>query len=78
MLTGVELATILGIASGFVTCIQYANTIYDKVKRKRDLARVQRLAKQLGDTLQGGHIAIEAALDRLRGLGHVFGQGPGM
>jgi hypothetical protein len=76
-MVGAELATIIGIVSSFVTCFQYAQKLYDKAKERREHARVQRLAEQLGQTLQGGHIAIEAALERLRGLGHVFGGGNG-
>jgi hypothetical protein len=77
MLTGAELATIIGIVAGFATCIDSAARLYDRVKKKREHARVQRLARQLGVTLQGGHVAIQDALDRLRGLGHGLGRGQG-
>jgi hypothetical protein len=75
---GVELATAIGIAASFAACLDFATKVYDRAKKKREAARVLRMAEELGHTLQGGHAAIEAELARLERLGHVFGGGHGM
>jgi hypothetical protein len=66
------------IVGGFVACIEFAIKVYDRLKRNRRRAVETELAKQLGSTLQISHLAIQNTLDRLRGLGHVFGGNNGM
>jgi hypothetical protein len=77
-MTGAEIAAIIGIISGFATCGQYATQVYDKIKNKREHARVLQQAEQLGISLQDGHSAMQDGLNNLRGLGHVLLSSQGM
>jgi hypothetical protein len=78
-MTGAELATIIGIVASFATCLDFATKVYNREKNKRLAAKILvESAEQLLHTLQGGHTAIETALERLRGAGHIFGGNNGV
>lgn len=78
-MTGAEvLVTLVGILAGFATCLQYATQVYEKIKRKRELASAAASAELLASSLSLGWSAIENELNTLWRLNGAIGLGHGM
>lgn len=77
-MTGAEiLVAVVTILASYATCAQYATQVYEKIKRKRELASAVAQAELLASSLRRGRSAIEDELNTLRRLNATIGFGYG-